>query len=85
MRWATLFAGLYSATQLPAILFPGAAVTDPEFADRLPVVAGVTLNQLVPIFVVFGPLLAAGYRLAAGTAVPSICEPISRVWPASGG
>ncbi|WP_328456774.1 DUF6640 family protein [Amycolatopsis sp. NBC_00438] len=64
VRWATLFAGFYSATQVPAILFPGTALVDPEFADRLPVVAGVRLNQLIPVFVVLAPLLAAGYRLA---------------------
>jgi hypothetical protein len=71
VRWATLFAGFYSATQLPAILFPGAAVTGPEFADRLPAVAGVRLDQLIPILAAVGPLLAAGYRLAAGGADPS--------------
>lgn len=48
LRWATLLAGLYYATQALAILIPGSAFTDPEFADRLPVGTGVTLNQLIP-------------------------------------
>ncbi|TWP50413.1 acetyltransferase [Lentzea tibetensis] len=70
VRWATLFAGFYSATQVPAILFPGAEFTDPEFADRLPVVAGVQLNQLMPVFAVVAPLLAVGYRLAMPDGTP---------------
>jgi hypothetical protein len=36
---------IYWLTQASALLFPGTAVIDPEFAGRLPRVGGVTLNQ----------------------------------------
>ena len=71
LRWGTLFAGLYFATQVPAALFPGAEVVDPEFADRLPVVRGVRLNQVLVSLVGSMPALALGYRLAASTPAES--------------
>ena len=70
LRWGTLFAGLYFATQVPAALFPGADVVDPQFADRLPVVGGVRLNQVLMSLVGSMPALALGYRLA----VPTVAE-----------
>ena len=65
LRWGTLFAGLYFATQVPALLLPGAALIDPEFADQAPTVAGVRLNQLTASLVGAMPMLLLGYRLAA--------------------
>jgi hypothetical protein len=62
-----LLAGLYWAAQAPAILVPGTALTDPEFAGREPRIAGVPANQLTMQAAVLWPLLAAGYALAAGT------------------
>ena len=65
LRWGTLLAGLYWAAQAPAVLLPGAALTDPEFAGREPRVAGIPANQLTLQALVLWPLLAAGYALAA--------------------
>ncbi len=47
LRWdgAAVFSSLYWVTLLPAILVPQTAHVDPEFADRLPAIGGVTLNQ----------------------------------------
>lgn len=36
---------IYWLTQASALAFPGTSVIDPEFADRLPRIGGVTLNQ----------------------------------------
>lgn len=63
LRWGTLFAALYYLTQAAAILFPGTALFDPEFADEQPRVAGITLNVLIGQAVLLYPLLAAGYAL----------------------
>lgn len=69
MRWGTLLAGLYYATQAPAGLFPGAAPFDPEFADGVPTIAGRKVNQAVGLVVLL-PVLVVGYRLA-NAAAPS--------------
>jgi hypothetical protein len=37
---------IYWLTQASALAVPGTAVIDPEFAERLPRVGGLTLNQL---------------------------------------
>ncbi len=66
LRWGTLLAGLYWAAQAPAILLPGAALTDPEFAGQEPRVAGIPANQLTMQAAVLWPVLVAGYALAAG-------------------
>lgn len=63
LRWGTLFAALYYLTQAPAILFPGTALWDPEFADEQPTVAGITLNVLIGQMVLIYPMIAAGYAL----------------------
>lgn len=56
-------ASIYWLTQMGSLLFPGTALVDPEFADRLPVIAGsFRMNQLV-IDVVFLGLVAVGYGL----------------------
>ena len=59
----TILAALYWLTQAGSLLFPGTALTDPEFADRVPRIGGVfPLNQLV-IEVVFLGLVAVGFVL----------------------
>ena len=65
LRLGALLAAAYFLTQAPAVLFPGAAVVDPEFRDELPVVAGIELNVLYAQAVLFYPLIAAGYALEA--------------------
>lgn len=57
-----LFTAAYWVAQTGAILVPGAAVVDPQFADRLPVVAGVQLNQVI-LDAVLLAVTAAGYWL----------------------
>ena len=42
---ACFFVALYWLTATPGILLPGTAFEDPEHTGRLPVVAGVELNQ----------------------------------------
>jgi hypothetical protein len=63
LRWGTLFAALFWAAQAPAILFPGTAFTDPEFAGQQPRVRGVTVNQLIGQVGLIHPLLGLGYLL----------------------
>ena len=65
LRWGTLLAGLYWAAQAPAILLPGTALVDPDFAGREPRIAGIPANQLTMQAAVLWPVLAAGYALAA--------------------
>ena len=65
LRWGTLLAGLYWAAQAPAILVPGAALADPEYAGKEPRIAGIPANQLTMQAAVIWPVLAAGYALAA--------------------
>lgn len=62
LRLGVTFAALYWVAQVPAILYPGAALYDPEHAGMFPVVLGLQINQLV-LDVVFFALLAAGYAL----------------------
>jgi hypothetical protein len=38
--------GVYWVTQALAGAFPGTALVDPEFAERMPRIGGGTLNQL---------------------------------------
>lgn len=63
LRWGTLFAALYWLLQAPAVLFPGAALTDPEFAGREPRIGPVPLNQITTQVLVLYPLLGVGYAL----------------------
>jgi hypothetical protein len=44
---AGLFAALYWVTQFGAVFFPGTALVDPEFASRIPRIAGLPFNQAV--------------------------------------
>lgn len=64
LRVGALFAGLYWFTQMPAILFPGTAFTDPQVQGLPPlVVLGHTTNQVELDVLVLG-LVALGYSLA---------------------
>lgn len=59
----TALAAVYWLTQAGSLLFPGTALTDPEFADRTAHIAGVVpMNQLT-IEIVFLLLVAVGYGL----------------------
>ncbi len=61
---ATALASLYWLAQLPAVFFPGTALTDPGINHvQMPVVFGIELNQLIMDIVVIFPLLILGYYL----------------------
>lgn len=64
LRTAAMLTGAFWATQAGSILFPGTAFADPEFAELLPTVAGVRLNQ-VHLDAAFLGLVLAGYALDA--------------------
>ena len=61
-----LVASLYWMSQEAAITFPGITFIEPEFADRLPRVGGVVLNQLGGV-VVCVMILGASYLWARRT------------------
>ncbi|EYF00324.1 hypothetical protein [Chondromyces apiculatus] len=59
----TILASIYWLTQAGSLLFPGTALTDPEFAGRTPYIGGVVpMNQLT-IEIVFLTLVAVGFFL----------------------
>ena len=60
MLWGTLFAGLYFATQVPALPLPGGELVDPEFAEQVPTVTDVPLNQVTASLVGSMPMLPSG-------------------------
>lgn len=62
LRAAAWFAAVYWIAQAGSILLPGTAFADPEFADRLPTVAGRTITQPV-LDVVFVGIVVTGYTL----------------------
>jgi hypothetical protein len=55
--------GCTGRPQAPAILVPGAALADPEYAGNEPRIAGIPANQLTMQAAVLWPVLAAGYAL----------------------
>jgi hypothetical protein len=61
LRVGALFVAAYWLGQAGSILVPGTAVVDPEFADRIPTVAGARPNQ-VYIDAVLLILVIVGYR-----------------------
>ncbi len=63
LRLAILADAIYWTAQAGAILFPGTAFVDPEFADRIPRVAGLQPNQVM-IDVLFLAILGAAWSLA---------------------
>lgn len=61
---AAILASLYWLAQLPAVFFPGTALTDPGINHvQMPVVFGIELNQVIMVVVVIFPLLVLGYYL----------------------
>lgn len=58
----TILSAIYWLTQAGSPLFPGAALIDPEFADRIPYIAGMPFNQLA-LDVLFLGLVAVGFFL----------------------
>jgi hypothetical protein len=59
-----VLASLYWLAQLPAVFFPGTALTDPGINSvKMPVVFGVEFNQLTLNITVIFPLLILGYYL----------------------
>ncbi|HEX6685992.1 MAG TPA: DUF6640 family protein [Candidatus Limnocylindrales bacterium] len=47
LRTGALIAASYWVAQAGAVTVPGSAVVDPQFADRIPTIAGMQLNQVV--------------------------------------
>ncbi len=62
LRAAAWLASAYWIAQAGAILIPGTTFADPEFADRLPVLAGITITQPMLDAVLLG-IVAVGYAL----------------------
>lgn len=62
LRAGAWFAAVYWIAQAGSILLPGTAFADPEFADRLPHVAGLTITQPV-LDLVFVGIVVTGYIL----------------------
>lgn len=62
LRAAAWFAAVYWIAQAGAILIPGTAFADPEFADRLPTVADFTITQPI-LDLAFLGIVATGYAL----------------------
>jgi hypothetical protein len=61
---ATVLASLYWLAQLPAVFFPGTALTDPGINSiKMPIILGVEFNQLALDITVIFPLIALGYYL----------------------
>jgi hypothetical protein len=59
-----VLASLYWLAQLPAVFFPGTALTDPGINHvQMPVIFGIEFNQLVMDIVLIFPLLILGYYL----------------------
>ena len=63
LQLAILAGAIYWIAQAGAILFPGTAFVDPEFADRIPRVAGFQPNQVV-IDLLFLTILGLAWWLA---------------------
>lgn len=62
---AVVLTSLYWLAQLPAIFFPGTALTDPGINSvKMPVILGIEFNQLTLDLTVIFPLLILGYFLA---------------------
>lgn len=63
LRWATLLASLFFLTQLPAVAFPGAAVTDDDNPVQPFDFHGIPVNQVTGSVALVLPLLAGGYAI----------------------
>jgi hypothetical protein len=61
---ATVLASLYWLAQLPAVFFPGTALTDPGINSvKMPIILGIEFNQLALDITVIFPLIVLGYYL----------------------
>jgi hypothetical protein len=76
LRVGALFVAAYWLAQAGAILVPGAAFVDPQFADQSPTVAGVRPNQVI-LDTILLTLTALGYWWQR-TATPNQTETTSR-------
>jgi hypothetical protein len=82
---AVVLAALYWLAQLPAVFFPGTALTDPGINHvAMPVVFGVELNQLIMDIVVIFPLLILGYYLERRSLRKSEKEINNKIAPLTG-
>jgi len=61
LRVGALFTAAYWLAQAGAILVPGTAAVDAQFADRIPTIAGVQPNQVI-LDAILLALVAIGYR-----------------------
>lgn len=61
LRVGALFVATYWLAQAGAILVPGTTAVDPEFAGRIPRLAGFQLNQVI-LDAILLALVAVGYR-----------------------
>lgn len=61
LRVGALVAAAYWVAQAGAVLMPGTAMVDPQFADRIPTIAGIQTNQL-HLDAILLALIAMGYR-----------------------
>ncbi|MCZ4516881.1 hypothetical protein O4220_00025 [Rhodococcus ruber] len=66
LRGALLAGAFFWLTQLPALLVPGAALTDPDTPIQPFDLGGLPVNQITVTGVVIVPLLLAGYALQRG-------------------
>lgn len=61
---AALLAVLYWVAQVPAILFPGTSLSDPNgYQGKMPIVLGIEINQVVLDFIIVFPIIILGYVL----------------------
>lgn len=58
----TLIAALYWLAQFPALLFPGAKLTDSS-SLRGPVILGIEMNQIIMDLIIVFPILLVGFYL----------------------
>lgn len=61
LRAGALVAAVYWIAQAGAALVPGTAVVDDEFADRIPTVAGIQVNQVI-LDAILLAIVLVGYR-----------------------
>jgi hypothetical protein len=61
---ATFLAALYWIAQVPAITFPGTALTDPNgYQGKMPMVFGIEFNQVVMDLTILFPIIIFAYYI----------------------
>lgn len=81
LRSGALIAASYWVAQAGAVLVPGTAMVDPEFADRIPTIAGIRPGQAF-LDLVLLTLIAIGYRWQrTGRPEPATRLPTGRPQP----